>query len=100
MTCMVATPTFAMSCGDVIINLGSCMMYLTGHESQPFDSCCDGVRHLKSLAATTADRRMACSCMRVAAAHFQGLRYDRVNGLPGICSVSLPFPINLDQCDQ
>nr|CAD1819685.1 unnamed protein product [Ananas comosus var. bracteatus] len=38
----------AMSCGDVSLNLGTCMYYLAGIEPRPPFSCCDGVRHLKS----------------------------------------------------
>ncbi|URE49451.1 hypothetical protein MUK42_04782 [Musa troglodytarum] len=56
----------------------------------------DGVRRLHDMAASTADRRFAYSCMEEAAAHIQNLRDDDSLGArPGPCSVELPFAVGL-----
>ncbi|OAY79630.1 Non-specific lipid-transfer protein 12 [Ananas comosus] len=89
-----------MSCGDVSLNLGTCMYYLAGIEPRPPFSCCDGVRHLKSLAVSTADRRLACHCMRVAVDRYTGLRNDLFKTLPDVCCASLSFSVDLEKCDE
>ncbi|OAY69576.1 Non-specific lipid-transfer protein A [Ananas comosus] len=97
---VMAEPAQALSCGDVSSNLAQCVKYLTGQQARPTGPCCGGVRRLKAMAATTADRRLACNCMRSAASRMKSLRYDLVNALPRQCAVPLNFFIDLNKCNQ
>ncbi|KAK3122653.1 hypothetical protein QOZ80_8AG0616370 [Eleusine coracana subsp. coracana] len=86
----------AVTCADVDSTLKPCVGYLTGKEAAPPGECCAGVKRLRTLPATTAERRQACECVKQAATRYQGLNADAVRDLPNKCGSPLPFPISLD----
>ncbi|CAA6668542.1 unnamed protein product [Spirodela intermedia] len=92
---MAAGPAAAVTCGDVTSSLGQCLPFLRGQVGTPAVGCCDGVRRLRAMLPAIADRRVACNCMKQAAAHFRDIKGNAVSSLPGICRAPLPFPINL-----
>ena len=92
--CLMAKPSNAIGCGDVDASLGSCIAYLTGQQPKPDDQCCSGVRRLKDMAITTADKQSACECVKAAATRLQNLKDEYVSALPGQCGAPLPFPIS------
>jgi len=92
--CLMANPGNAISCGDVDVSLGSCIPYLKGQQPEPADQCCSGVRRLKDMAVTTADKQSACECVKAAAARLQNLKDECVCALPGQCGAPLPFPLS------
>ncbi|KAL2937512.1 IWF1': Non-specific lipid-transfer protein [Bienertia sinuspersici] len=83
----------AMSCGTVTKNIAPCIAYLKGG-SGPSAACCSGVKALNSLAATPADKKTACSCLKSAALSMKGLDQKKAAGLPGSCGVSIPYSIS------
>ncbi|CAI9109683.1 OLC1v1009548C1 [Oldenlandia corymbosa var. corymbosa] len=84
----------AINCGQVTGALAPCLSYLIGSGGTPTAGCCAGVRRLQSLAATQADRRTACNCVKSAASGYSNLRPDRASGLPGKCGVKFNFNIS------
>ncbi|GJN39749.1 hypothetical protein PR202_gb28886 [Eleusine coracana subsp. coracana] len=68
----------AVTCADVDSNLKPCIGYLTGKEAAPPGECCAGVKRLRTLPASTAERRQACECVKQAATRYQGLNADAV----------------------
>ncbi|KAL2899904.1 IWF1': Non-specific lipid-transfer protein [Bienertia sinuspersici] len=95
MCMVVAAPhaEAAMSCGTVTKNIAPCIAYLKGG-SGPSAACCSGVKALNSLAATPADKKTACSCLKSAASSMKGLDQKKAAGLPGSCGVSIPYSIS------
>lgn len=91
---LVASPTHALSCGDVDLCVAPCVGYLTGEEKAPSGSCCAGVKQLTKLPKNTTERRFACSCMKQAAGQISGLKDDAVANLPAACGTPLPFSIS------
>ncbi|WOL18636.1 non-specific lipid-transfer protein 1-like isoform X2 [Canna indica] len=74
-------------------SLRPCISYVTG--KGPLAAArCSGVRSLKSAAATPADRRTACSCIKPTVAGVRGVKPGLASGLPGKCGVSIPYPIS------
>ncbi|EYU31896.1 hypothetical protein MIMGU_mgv1a016303mg [Erythranthe guttata] len=64
----------AVNCGQVDAALIPCIGYLMGQGGDsPSPSCCAGVRAVKDLAQTTADKRALCSCVKAAAGRSAGL---------------------------
>ncbi|RWV81834.1 hypothetical protein BHE74_00059542 [Ensete ventricosum] len=93
---VVVAPTRAFTCIQVETCLTPCLTYLTGQQAAPTPACCDGVRKLKNMGITPAERQFACNCVKQAAAHFPNLKDDAVSDLPGLCATPLPFPISLE----
>lgn len=85
-----------VTCPQVDMCLAPCVPYLTRKQAAPPPECCTGVSRLKALGSTTADRQVACSCVKQAAARFPDLDGEAVSALPTKCGVPLPFPISLD----
>ncbi|WOL05498.1 hypothetical protein Cni_G14227 [Canna indica] len=83
----------AITCGQVASSLRPCVPYVTGKEPLAA-ACCSGVRSLKSAAATPADRKTACSCIKSTVAGVSGVKPGLASGLPGKCGVSIPYPIS------
>ncbi|WOL05500.1 non-specific lipid-transfer protein 1-like [Canna indica] len=83
----------AITCGQVASSLRSCVPYVTGKGALAA-ACCSGVRSLKSAAATPADRKTACSCIKSTVAGVSGVKPGLASGLPGKCGVSIPYPIS------
>ncbi|THU65142.1 hypothetical protein C4D60_Mb05t00540 [Musa balbisiana] len=93
---VVVEPTHAFTCIQVETCLTPCLTYLTGQQPAPTPGCCDGVRRLKNMGITPAERQFACNCVKHAAAHFPNLKDDAVSDLPRLCATPLPFPISLE----
>ena len=97
---LMVEPSQAVNCVDVDKSLVKCISYLTGAVPLPAEGCCDGVKQLKGMVATTADRRQACTCVKTAAAKYQNIKDDAVSALPTKCGTPLSFPISKNiNCD-
>ncbi|KAJ3699032.1 hypothetical protein LUZ61_002737 [Rhynchospora tenuis] len=86
----------AITCMDVDMCVAPCINYLTGAQSSPTTECCDGVKKLKSLPSSTAEKRFACSCVKQAASKIANINDNAVKSLPTACGTPLPFPISLE----
>ncbi|XP_062197037.1 non-specific lipid-transfer protein 1-like [Phragmites australis] len=84
----------AITCGQVSSALAPCIPYATGR-GKLSPGCCSGVRSLKSAASTSADRQAACRCLKSLMGSISGLNMGTVSGIPGMCGVSVPFPISM-----
>ncbi|WCJ22999.1 Non-specific lipid-transfer protein [Euphorbia peplus] len=91
---VLAMPGEAIDCSQVNPCLASCITYLTGADAAPSTGCCAGVKKLKTLAPTTADRQAACECVKAAAAHYPNIKDDAASSLPKKCGVELNIPIS------
>ncbi|KAK9734256.1 hypothetical protein RND81_04G126600 [Saponaria officinalis] len=98
MLCMVVMTTHgkvgavAITCGGVTKSLAPCMAYIRGSSGvTPPAKCCAGVRALKGMARTPADRKTACNCMKTAAGRIKGLNYGNANKLAPQCGVTISY---------
>ncbi|OVA11564.1 Plant lipid transfer protein/Par allergen [Macleaya cordata] len=91
---MMTEPTQAFTCMDVDPNLVACIGYLSGLDSKPAPACCNGVERVKGMCVSTADKRLACNCIKEAASRIHGIKDSAVASLPGACNQPLPFPIS------
>ncbi|PIA32479.1 hypothetical protein AQUCO_04500233v1 [Aquilegia coerulea] len=95
--CMLVTAPYAaqgaITCGQVVTNLTPCLNYLTSGGAIP-PPCCRGVVALNSAAKTTPDRKIACGCLKSAAANAQGIKQQFASALPGKCGVNIGYPIS------
>ncbi|XP_057744558.1 non-specific lipid-transfer protein 1-like [Arachis stenosperma] len=80
----------AITCGQVVSALSPCIPYLR-MGGAPSAGCCNGVRTLNKAAATTADRKTACVCLKNAAGNIGGISPTYSQSLPGKCGVNLPY---------
>ncbi|KAJ4710666.1 Non-specific lipid-transfer protein [Melia azedarach] len=90
---MMVKPGEAVTCGQVDASLAPCIPYLTAGGS-PAAACCDGVKNLKTITPTTADRRAACDCVKAAAARYPSIKEDAASSLPQKCGVQMDIPIS------
>lgn len=84
----------AVACNDVDAALAPCVNYLLGHESEPPPSCCAGVKRLKGLSESPADKRVACDCVKDAADRYPQLSEAAAESLPKKCDVVFDIPIS------
>ncbi|KAK9152990.1 hypothetical protein Sjap_000470 [Stephania japonica] len=91
---LMVEPSQAVNCVDVDRSLLPCLTFLTGQVPEPAGGCCDGVKALKGMVTTTADKRQACNCVKLAAAHYQNIKDDAVSSLAGKCGTPVSFPIS------
>ncbi|KAL4338296.1 hypothetical protein AHAS_Ahas12G0196000 [Arachis hypogaea] len=84
----------AITCGRVVGALSPCIPYLR-MGGVPTAGCCNGVRSLNAAAATTADRRTACGCLKSAAQSIAGISPTYSQSLPGRCGVNLPYKFSI-----
>ena len=82
------------SCGQVVSLLAPCMGYAMGRVASPAASCCSGVRGLNAAAATPADRKTTCTCLKQQTSGMGGIRPDLVAGIPSKCGVNIPYAIS------
>ncbi|XP_073309380.1 non-specific lipid-transfer protein 1-like [Primulina huaijiensis] len=96
-----AQPGYAVTCGEVDVALLSCIDYLRGREAEPTPACCNGVKAVKGMAGTPADKRTCCNCVKAAANRYTDLKDTAAQSLPSKCGVQLDIPIsrNVD-CDR
>ncbi|GFQ08646.1 non-specific lipid-transfer protein a [Phtheirospermum japonicum] len=71
-----------------------CVGYLEGGAG-PSPACCSGVKAVKGLAQTTADKRTCCGCVKAAANRYTDLKDEAAQSLPAKCGVQLDIPISL-----
>ncbi|XP_057486812.1 non-specific lipid-transfer protein 1 [Actinidia eriantha] len=91
---LLARPTdAAVSCGQVDTALTPCLTYLT-KGGTPSTQCCSGVRSLKSMTGTKADRQTACNCLKQAAARYQAIKDAAAAALSQKCGVQFSVPIS------
>ncbi|KAJ9543082.1 hypothetical protein OSB04_022789 [Centaurea solstitialis] len=93
--CMVvlAPPTEAnINCGQVASSVLPCLSYL--RSGGALGGCCNGVRALNNAARTTANRKIACVCLKNAYAAYHGFNPANAASsfLPSVVST---FPIRL-----
>ncbi|GFY92715.1 hypothetical protein Acr_08g0011110 [Actinidia rufa] len=90
----------AISCGQVDASLAPCVPYLTGGSSLA-PKCCNGVKDIKGMASSTADKRAACNCVKAAANRYPSLKEDVAEALPTKCGVQMDIPISrTTNCDK
>ncbi|KAG5582171.1 hypothetical protein H5410_052798, partial [Solanum commersonii] len=58
--------------------------------TRPLGGCCGGVKGLLS-AATPADRKTACICLKSAASAIKGIDVGKAAGIPRVCGVNIPL---------
>ncbi|XP_047087588.1 non-specific lipid-transfer protein 1-like [Lolium rigidum] len=85
------TADAAISCGHVNAALSPCILYARGLAGAPSAACCGGVKSLAAATKTTADRRAACSCLKMAASRMTGLNNGNTANIPAKCGVSVPY---------
>nr|ABK21290.1 unknown [Picea sitchensis]ABK26772.1 unknown [Picea sitchensis] len=83
----------AISCSTVISDLVPCLSYVAGSAANPTAACCNGVKALNAAAKTTPDRQAACKCIKSAAASYK-YNSGKAGKIPGLCGVSVSFPIS------
>ncbi|XP_011089520.1 non-specific lipid-transfer protein A-like [Sesamum indicum] len=98
---LVVKPGQAVTCGQVDAALVPCISYLTGQGDSPSPACCAGVKAVKGMAQTTADKRACCSCVKAAANMYANLKDAAAQSLPTKCGVQLDIPISRSvDCDK
>ncbi|KAJ0691540.1 putative plant non-specific lipid-transfer protein/Par allergen [Helianthus annuus] len=94
--CMVVSAPHAeaaITCGQVVSKLVSCLGYLqTG--GTPTPACCSGVTSLNAAAQSTPDRQAACNCLKSSYSSYPGISPANAASLPGKCGVNIPYKIS------
>ncbi|KAG9450900.1 hypothetical protein H6P81_010865 [Aristolochia fimbriata] len=91
----------AVTCGEVNSSLAQCLKYLTGDVAAPSEACCAGVGHIRDICKSSDDKRVACSCLKQAAAGIHNIKAAAASELPNKCGLTLPIPISPDtDCTQ
>ncbi|KAM0950547.1 putative plant non-specific lipid-transfer protein/Par allergen [Dioscorea sansibarensis] len=84
-----------LTCNQVYDALKPCISYVLKPNGSVPKSCCDGISGLVKTAATTEDRRMACSCLNSAAKSAgQNINLGPIASIPDKCNLSIPFKIS------
>ncbi|XP_015932587.1 non-specific lipid-transfer protein 8 [Arachis duranensis] len=81
------------SCSDVIKNLKPCVNYLMSGSGKPPGPCCSGVKALAAAAATSADKKTACNCIKSTSKSLN-INSQLAQALPGNCGISLPISVS------
>uniref|UniRef100_A0A7N0V0L1 Non-specific lipid-transfer protein n=1 Tax=Kalanchoe fedtschenkoi TaxID=63787 RepID=A0A7N0V0L1_KALFE len=68
-----------------------CVPYLSGGALS--ETCCEGLKSLKKITPTKADRQKACQCLKDAAARVL-VKIESDAELPGKCGVETGIPIS------
>ncbi|XP_073119594.1 non-specific lipid-transfer protein 1-like [Henckelia pumila] len=90
-----------VTCGEVDVALLPCIDYLRGHEAEPTPACCNGVKSVKGMAGTPADKKTCCNCVKLAASRYPDLKDAAAQSLPAKCGVELDILISADvDCDK
>lgn len=93
--CMVVAAPYAtaLTCKDVTSKLISCLNYLK-EGGKVSVGCCKGVKALDAAAKTTADKKIACACMKNAYKAIEGIKTDNALVLPKKCGVDIPYKLS------
>ncbi|KAK4414592.1 Non-specific lipid-transfer protein 1 [Sesamum alatum] len=98
---LTVQPGQAVTCGQVDAALVPCVSYLTGHGDSPSPACCAGVKAVKGMAQTTADKRASCACVKAAANRYADLKDSAAQSLPTKCGVQMDIPVSRTvDCDK
>ncbi|KZV49054.1 non-specific lipid-transfer protein 2-like [Dorcoceras hygrometricum] len=96
-----AQPGYAVTCGEVDVALLPCIGYLRGSGADPTPACCDGVKAVKGMGQTPADKKACCNCVKAAANRYPDLKDAAAQSLPAKCGVQLDIPISRSvDCDK
>ncbi|XAR57748.1 hypothetical protein NMG60_11026000 [Bertholletia excelsa] len=91
---LVANPTRAVTCSDAAQDLLPCLGYLTSGVPVPPDQCCTGAKSLNQIAAASAaDRKVLCECLKSAAKSFP-VDLKKAKQLPELCNFTPVLPID------
>ncbi|KAH7564755.1 hypothetical protein ACOSP7_021514 [Xanthoceras sorbifolium] len=82
-----------VTCEQITLWLTPCIGYSVVGGVVP-GACCQGIKTALAAKKTVEDRRMGCNCVKDLAAKIPGLNYDRVNEIPGICGITIPYKIS------
>ena len=85
----------AISCPLAVGALIPCKPFLIDGADKPTPPCCAAVKKVKDMAGSKADLQALCECLKKASASM-GVDPTKAEALPGLCGVSLPFPIKPD----
>ncbi|KAK6943611.1 Bifunctional inhibitor/plant lipid transfer protein/seed storage helical domain [Dillenia turbinata] len=94
MVLFMVRPGNALNCAQVDTALVPCVPFLTGSAPVPASGCCDGVRSIKSMVASPADKQAACNCVKEAANRYTNIKDDAAAALPNKCGVDIGVPIS------
>ncbi|MFS7901541.1 putative plant lipid transfer protein/Par allergen [Helianthus anomalus] len=83
----------ALTCGSVAGSLIPCLTYLRAGGAPP-PACCAGVKRLNSAASNSADRKIACGCLKTAYQSNPGINSANAASLPSKCGVNIPYKIS------
>ncbi|KAI3829503.1 hypothetical protein L1987_03628 [Smallanthus sonchifolius] len=83
----------AITCGQVVSNLVPCLTYLRAG-GKPSTGCCNGVKSLNKAASTSADRKIACGCLKSSYNASPGIKPTNAANLPSSCGVNIPYKIS------
>ncbi|XP_027933512.1 non-specific lipid-transfer protein 1-like [Vigna unguiculata] len=95
MACMLITCSYGqtfLTCNQIAILLYPCVPSAIFGVSVP-SLCCQGIIALNAAYRSVEDRRRACQCIKDRAARINGINYDLINEIPGICGSRCPFTI-------
>ncbi|QCD77905.1 hypothetical protein DEO72_LG1g1533 [Vigna unguiculata] len=73
----------------LVASMMACML-ITCSYGQTFLTC---IIALNAAYKNAEDRRRACQCIKDRAARINGINYDLINEIPGICGSRCPFTI-------
>ncbi|KAK2988078.1 hypothetical protein RJ640_002019 [Escallonia rubra] len=90
---LLAPTSDAITCSDVINDLRPCITYLKSGSGMPPAPCCAGASAVASAASTTADKRVACNCIK-SASQSLNINTALAKALPGNCNIHLSFTIS------
>lgn len=89
----IAPPVDAeITCQQVEMLLTPCIGYSMMGGMVP-SSCCEGIKKCLAAKKTAEDRREGCYCVKDMAAKIPLINYDRVNEIPGVCGIKVPYKI-------
>jgi hypothetical protein len=97
---LVSEASAAITCEHVGSNLVACLPYATSRGTLIL-GCCNGVRSLDGAASTSANRQVACRCIKTLTSTISGLDLGAISGLLNKCGVSEPITISPStDCDK
>ncbi|KVH94908.1 Bifunctional inhibitor/plant lipid transfer protein/seed storage helical domain-containing protein [Cynara cardunculus var. scolymus] len=92
---MVVPYAEAITCREVVSKVLPCLGYLKSGGAVPL-ACCSGVKGMNDIVKSSRDRKIACSCLKIAYTSYSGLKANNALGLPGKCDVNVSYKISPD----
>ncbi|XP_020255127.1 non-specific lipid-transfer protein C, cotyledon-specific isoform-like [Asparagus officinalis] len=86
----------AANCGVVASKAVACVAFATGKVPKPPSACCIGLQQLAKGAATVADRRGVCQCLKIGVKAFPGVQDKFLSQIPRLCGIKVGFPVSLN----